>query len=125
MIDLIYEEYRHKMISENKSKLKNKYDNLIENRQFLIKECKYRILESCNYDIEGVCNYLVDILYNNPISKQFVWDICGDYIIEKLLHDNNNTINYTILSENGNVEWEGKNYLLIEREINDNDRNNN
>ena len=113
------------MISENKSKLKNKYDNLIENRQFLIKECKYRILESCNYDIEGVYNYLVDILYNNPISKQFVWDICGDYIIEKLLHDNNNTINYPILSENGNVEWEGNNYLLIEREINNNDRDNN
>ena len=125
MIDLVYEEYKHKMVSENKSNLRNRYDNLIENRQFLIKECKYRILESCNYDIEGICNYLVDILYNNPISKQFVWDICGDYIIEKLLNDNNNTINYPVLNKNGNIEWEGNNYLLIERKIDDNDRNNN
>ena len=68
--------------------------------------------------------YICYVLYPKK-PKDFVWDICGDYIVQKLLNDNNNTINYPVLNKNGNIEWEGNNYLLIERKIDDNDRNNN
>ena len=68
--------------------------------------------EICSNE-EELCNTLVDMLYDSPNSKQFVWDVCGDYIVEKLLNDNNGCINYPVLDDDGDIDWNGSKYSMI------------
>ena len=71
----------------------------------------------CNGDYELICNGLVDLLYTNPVNKQFVWDICGEYLVDLLLKRNNDTISFPIKSEYGDIEWNGEKYKLINRKV--------
>ena len=61
-------------------------------------------------------NCLVSMLYNNPVSKQFVWDLCGNYMLNKLSKDNENKINIPVESEYG-IEWQGVKYSIIKEEL--------
>ena len=57
------------------------------------------------------------MLYTNPVSKQFVWDICGNYITDLLLKNNDYYINYPVEDINGNIEWNGNAYSLYKDKI--------
>jgi hypothetical protein len=59
-----------------------------------------------------LCNALVKLLYDKTNSKQFLWDICGDYIINKLLNENNNIINFPVEDINGDILWDGEKYSI-------------
>ena len=76
---------------------------------------KMEELFSGNYEL--MTNCLVNMLYNNPVSKQFVWDLCGNYMLDKLLKDNENKINIPVESEYG-IEWQGVRYSIIKEEVN-------
>ena len=72
--------------------------------------------EIFKFDYELITNCLVNMLYNKPISKQFAWEICKEYMLNKLLNDNGNKINVPVKSENG-VEWQGNHYTLVQERI--------
>ena len=42
-----------------------------------------------------------------------MWEICKDYILNKLLNNNDNKINIPIKSNDG-VEWQGNHYSLVQ-----------
>ena len=80
------------------------------------KRYKEKIYSICNNE-EDLANILVNELYNTPNSKQFIWAMCGDYLVEKLLKDNDNTIKYPAEDPNGDIEWNGIRYSIIEERI--------
>lgn len=60
-----------------------------------------------------LCNILIDICYSNStVSKRFVWDMCGDTIVDNLLERHNYTFQYPIKDKNGNFEFGGNKFRL-------------
>lgn len=64
-----------------------------------------------------VCNILLDMCYKSNESKQFVWDVCGDVIVDNLLSKNNYTIKYPIISNNSEFIWNGEGYKITNKII--------
>lgn len=112
----VYNEYRQELYIY----MQNAKDDIDRNMRQQMFEDKYRekIYALCNNE-EDLANILVDELYDTTNSKQFVWAMCGDYLIDKLLKDNNNTIKYPIEDPNGEIEWNGVKYTIIEERIDD------
>ena len=75
---------------------------------------KREIESACTND-EMICEALIDICYTNNSSKQFVWDMCGDIIVERLFRSNNHE--FYIPKETPDTEnstlWQGKYYKLV------------
>jgi len=118
-IKIIYEEYmielsQFKMLSKkNRVGKEDKNDGMIILKQNFKEKCQ----EEC-INKDELCNILVDMCYNTEKSKQFVWDMCGNQIINNLLHKNNFIINYPELDNiNGDVEFGGENFILNTIEI--------
>lgn len=108
----LYEGYKKLLNKKNKSTNETKEE--IENaKRNLILFYKEKLEEIFKCDYELITNCLVNMLYNKPISKQFVWEICKDYILNKLLNNNDNKINIPIKSNDG-VEWQGNHYSLFQ-----------
>lgn len=60
-----------------------------------------------------LCNILIDICYEKSnVSKRFVWDMCGDVIVDNLLERHNNGFYYPIQDKNGSFEFDGYNFKL-------------
>jgi hypothetical protein len=117
----LYEEYKkdvYNSMKGNKIKKIDK-DEKKNTRLLFMTKFKNKADEICKSDKEVLCNGLVELLYDNINSKQFVWDICGEYIVDKLLKDNENTINYPVLNYNGDIEWCGNKYEMINKRIGD------
>lgn len=117
-LEKIYEEYRYR-IQRNKKDNKMTLSKLEKeaNRLSILNDCKEKIEQIVNGDFELVCNYLVELLYDKPISKQFCWDMCGDYIIKLLLKRNNNKFNIVVKDDNGDIHWNGENYRIDSLEV--------
>jgi len=64
-----------------------------------------------------LCEILLDVSYKRSGTKQFVWDMCGEEIINNLLQKNNNFICRPVLSAAGDVEFKGRTFSFIENEI--------
>lgn len=83
-------------------------------RPVFIESMKREIESVCTND-EMICEALIDICYTNNSSKQFVWDMCGDIIVERLLRSNNHEFyipKETLDTENSTL-WQGKYYKLM------------
>lgn len=77
-----------------------------------VRECD----EVCqNKDV--ICDLLIDLCYRRSSSKKFVWDICGDTIIQNLLRNNGNTISAPVLDTDGDIEYCGKRYKVISKVV--------
>ena len=77
---------------------------------------KEKIFAICNNE-EDLANILVSELYDTSNSKHFVWAMCGEYLVNKLLNDNDYKIKYPIEDENGDIEWNGTRYSITEERI--------
>ena len=83
-------------------------------RPVFIESMKREIESVCTND-EMICEALIDICYINNSSKQFVWDMCGDVIVERLFRSNNHEFyipKETLDIENSTL-WQGKYYKLV------------
>ena len=106
----VYEEYKNETYAyvggNNQSDDKTLFDE----------KYKEKIFSICNNE-EDLANILVSELYDSSNSKHFVWAMCGEYLVEKLLRDNDYKIKYPIEDENGDIEWNGTKYSIIEERI--------
>lgn len=64
-----------------------------------------------------LADILIDLCYTTTNSKQFVWDICGDTIIENLLAKNHGRIKYPEQADGGDIHYLGKTFILREKYI--------
>ena len=61
-----------------------------------------------------LCNILLDICYmKSKSSKRFVWDMCGDIIVDNLLERNNYCFTYPVQDKNGEFEFGGLQFKMI------------
>ena len=114
----IYEEYKKFTYTITKGKKDEESQKEYLNTREIFKALYKDKLESvAKGDYEVITNTLIDICYNKTLSKQFVWNSCGKYIVAKLLKDNNYKINIPIMDKKGTIEWQGINYKLEQREV--------
>ena len=67
-----------------------------------------------------LCDILLDICYEDSLAnKRFVWELCGDVIIDNLLEKNNNTINVPVLNDSGEFEFGGNKFHMEKISLDD------
>lgn len=67
-----------------------------------------------------LCEILLDMCYTTNKSRQFVWDICGDTIIQTLLKKNNNIIHYPAMAAPeaaGAFKYGGETFIMKEKKL--------
>ena len=116
----VYEEYKAEIYGIMKTgSAKLNYDEDKEMRRKMLED-KYeeKLYSVCN-NAEDLANILISELYDTSNSKQFIWSMLGNYLIEKLLKDNNYEIRYPIEDENGSIEWNGTKYSIVKEGVNE------
>lgn len=66
------------------------------------------------FDEDTLCNILVDICYGTKKSKQFLWELFGEVIINNLLNNYGNKLTYPIQDENGDFTYRGLTFRMEE-----------
>lgn len=95
LINGIYKEYLRNIENFMQKKKEQKVDiyDLWMERDACAKWFKSECERICPNEDE-LCNIVIDMLYKTENSKQFVWDVCGDTIINNLLKQSNGRIQY-------------------------------
>lgn len=92
-------------------------DEVSVNRNMMLLKFKAKCEEICSNEKE-LCDIVVDLCYSSSKSKQFVWDICGEVIIENLLNKNGNVINYPVLAKSdGEFEFGGEQFIMCQKQF--------
>lgn len=109
----LYNQYSKRMselniVTKAKGSIGIDASNIIANRIQLFRENVATLVT----DPEKVCDILLDICYSNAKSKQFVWDMCGDILVERLLERNYHQISFPVKSEDGDFEYDGDSFVI-------------
>jgi len=111
----IYKEYTSTIgtMTANSSYQEGGVDDVAEaNRiDLFMNYFKDKALEVCDGDSQLLTDILVNKLYKNS-SKYFIWQVCGNEIVDRLLEENNYKITYPVQDENGTIIWSGNKYSL-------------
>lgn len=115
----IYQDYLKKVeIYQKKNRIdkNDRFDNWLHHQAFVNyfrDEC-YKV---CSNEDE-LCDIVLDICYQTEKSKQFAWYVCGRVILQNLLKNNNNTIQYPYCTEaKGEFTYFGKQFNMVDKEI--------
>jgi hypothetical protein len=115
-IEKLYKEYiRQQKQFGQTSRYKLTKEEKHNQRQLFIDNFKIKAEEICPNQ-ECLCNIVIDITYKSKNNRQFAWDICGEQIIENLLNKNNRKYKYPIQDKNGDIEWQGLKFKIVELE---------
>lgn len=82
----------------------------------LLNTVRYRFFEQCVEicpSIEILTDNIIDLLYCSNKSKMFIWDMCGEQIIENLLRRHDYNIQFPVRSSFGEFEYLGEQYEMI------------
>lgn len=111
-IEQLYKEYKHKL-----REFKKTQDNGDNNRYIFVDDFKIKASGLC-VNSEELCNIVLDMVYknNSTTSKQFAWDVSGDQIIRNLLKKNGNKYRYPKINDNGNIDYNGYKFEIVEVE---------
>ncbi|MDB7829136.1 RNA dependent RNA polymerase [Intestinimonas butyriciproducens] len=91
-------------------------DECANQRMLMIQEFKCECQVVCS-NKQQLCDILLDICYQKEGSKQFVWDLASEEIIENLLSHNNYEIAYPVRDDNGDVEFGGERFSFSIKRI--------
>lgn len=90
-------------------------DEVRSSRRIMLRNFKARCEEICSNEKE-LCDIAIDLCYSSFKSKQFVWDICGEVIIQNLLEKNEYKISYPVRVEaNGEFEFGGEQFVMRQK----------
>ena len=118
-IKKIYESYKKELqyyMQYAKSERLKSEDRQIQ--KYLIKEqFKEKCFKICPNEDE-LCNIVLDLCYSkSKNSKQFAWDICGETFIKNLLRRNHYKVSFPKLDVDGDIEFDGMRFSMVETEI--------
>lgn len=95
----------------------NPKENTNINKFNIIDDFQRRFDEVC-IDNELKCDILIDLRYKkNQDSKQLIWDICINTIINNLLNKNDSKIHYPVADSDGKIIFKGDKFSLKEKKI--------
>jgi hypothetical protein len=110
------------LLKEYKSTKKNlSVTNNFENKEQVFSILRNKAEFNISNNISELTNLAVNVCYEKGTvnSRQFVFDLFGDGVIQNLLTNNGNKIMIPVLTEpSGDLEFLGKHYSLKEVEIN-------
>jgi hypothetical protein len=114
----LYNEYNKSMQLFLKGAKKN--DSTKDERDAFSVQLKDNFTDACymvcpNEDV--LTNILIDVCYTSNHSKAFAWDIVGENIFNNLLKNNNNTIQYPVKDEHGDIVFCGNRFSLHTQKI--------
>lgn len=117
-IKKLYDEYNKKLQSYS---VYTKYERPDEDESTeSLKMIKSQFLRECTIvcpDPKKLCDLSLDLCYQKSKTKKFVWDICGEQIVENLLEKNGRKISYPTLCPDGEFEYSGNRYTIETKEI--------
>lgn len=111
-IKRIYEEYLDAMKSKAYKENSNKTDETeaISRNSVYMNHFINKCYEVCSNE-EELSNIIVDLCFKSNSTKKFMWDICGEKIVDNLLKNNNYKSYYIQLDKDGDIEWQGFKFI--------------
>lgn len=117
-IQKIYDEYNKKLRSYAVFSQYERIDaDEITATVIGMKEEFRRECESICQNEKALCDILLDICYKRSATKRFVWDMYSSVIISNLMSNNGNKIYAPVRDDNGDIEYCGDKFSVIEKEI--------
>ncbi|MEY8352579.1 hypothetical protein AALB39_04390 [Lachnospiraceae bacterium 54-53] len=119
-IKKIYEKYKRDLsrIMADSKKHRIKSDELADKKHIFTEDFRMMCFSQCPNE-EMLGNIILDICYSDSKhSKQFAWDMCGDVFIKNLLKKRNYKISYPTKDDNGDIEFSGERFSMVETDIN-------
>lgn len=114
----MYENYTRDITQYMVLSKKQRFDKeQIDNDKMIMTENYRKLCSEICTDEFVLCDILLDICYKTEKSKKFVWDICGDTIIENLLRLNDWQMSYYVPDETGDIEYGGTKYKKATRKV--------
>lgn len=117
-IQKIYDEYNKKLRSYA---VFSQYERIDDDERAAtvigMKEEFRRECESVCQNEKSLCDILLDICYKRSATKRFVWDMYSSVIISNLMSNNGNKIYAPVRDDNGDIEYCGDKFSVIEKEI--------
>lgn len=83
-------------------------------------EFRRRCLSLCSNEYE-LTDILLDACYTGNGSKRFVWDMCGDVIIDNLWRNNDYMMSIPILDPDGDIKYAGRRFRVVEKRVDKNE----
>jgi len=93
-------------------------DDLVWRYHLLETKCIEDCDKICPNDDE-LCNIVLDMCYTKEKTKQFAWEMCGKSIINNLLRAGDNTMQYPVNDDDGDITYRGHNYIMKNYRIED------
>jgi len=110
-VDRVYKIYKSELKRIRKQHMVD--SDLDVEKDKLFDELKERLQVICP-NSELMCNAVLDVTYGKNINKEFAWAMVGEQIIENLLMKNDYTYTYPVLDEDGDIEWDGYKFKIVE-----------
>jgi hypothetical protein len=113
LIKVLYEQYKSEVQQYMQVAKSNKMDKdeAREQRGIFKQKFKEKAFEICNNKYK-LCNIVIDLCYNKNSTKQFVWDMCGDVVLETLLKNHDYIITYPKKDDKGNFTFGGYTFSM-------------
>lgn len=64
-----------------------------------------------------LCDIMLDICYKRSSTKQFVWSVCGEDIIDNLLDCSGGTVWCPVPDEHGDISFGGRRFFFVQKEL--------
>ena len=112
----VYEDYTKRLCEFKQYAAKGRIDEdeRIEFRQMLVDEFRKRCYEICSNE-KKLCNILLDLCYQKEGTKQFVWDMAAEQMIENMLSRNGRMIRFPVRDQAGDIEFNGERFVIREK----------
>ena len=114
----IYQEYNKQVQDYKKHMQKERIDeyDASDMRQIMIEGFVSKCFEVCS-NADKLCDILLDLLYTSERSKQFVWDVTGDVIINNLLKNNKQCFLFPCKDLHGQIAFAGEKFSMSKKEV--------
>lgn len=118
-IESIYDEYKKR--AKDYMKRTDGFDRVKDEdniglRSIILEDIREKMYSTCCNE-EMLLNILLDLCYGKGRSRQLVWDICGDAIVNNLLKKNNYIISFPIEDDSGDIEFKGNRFSIANIDI--------
>ena len=118
-IESIYDEYKKR--AKDYMKRTDGFDRVKDEdniglRSIILEDIREKMYSTCCNE-EMLLNILLDLCYGKGRSRQLVWDICGDTIVNNLLKKNNYIISFPIEDDSGDIEFKGNRFSIANIDI--------
>jgi hypothetical protein len=96
----------------NSFKKNLRFSNEFQNSEQMITLLRNKSEFLISNNISELANIAVQITYGEGKTNSFVWDLFSDGLFRNLLINSGGKIEIPVISENGNIEYLGKNYKM-------------